>query len=70
MSTMSLQLDARERDYLADLLDTDLKETRVELRRSAEPDFRDELRGRENLIRGLLQKLGVDTPAVGAGSPS
>jgi hypothetical protein len=57
MATVTLTLDPQEKAYLEDLLDTDLRETRVEVRRSLEPDVRDELRKREQMIHGLLTRL-------------
>jgi hypothetical protein len=67
MATFTLTLDPQERAYLEGLLEIDLGETRVELRRTETPALHDELHQRENLIRGLLTKLRGDKPSQGAG---
>jgi hypothetical protein len=64
----TLMLDEEQTIYLKGLLETDLAETRVEVRRADEPEYRDELQHREDLIRRLLDKLRGSTP--GSGSPS
>jgi hypothetical protein len=52
----TITLEAPESGYLKELLTEDLKETRVEVRRTHNPEAHDELRKRETLIRGLLEK--------------
>jgi hypothetical protein len=70
MGTFTLTLDAQEKAYLESLLDSDLRETRVEVRRTDTPAFHDELHQRENLIRGLLERLRGDQTPAGAGPRS
>ena len=53
----TLTLDPQEKKYLEDLLETDVKETRVEVRRTDAPDLHDELIQRERMIRNLLERL-------------
>ena len=57
MAEFRLELTAREREYLAGLLQAALSETRVEVHRTHTPDFRDQVLGEENLVRGLLAKV-------------
>ena len=65
MGLLTVTLDAQEQAYLAELLKADLAETRVEARRTDTPALRDELHQRVGLVRGLLGKLGRDTPPAG-----
>jgi hypothetical protein len=58
MNTFPLMLSGQEKTYLMGLLDTDLRETRVEVRRADTPQSHDALLEREQLIRGLIEKLG------------
>jgi hypothetical protein len=53
----TLTLDAEEKTYLEYLLETDLKETHVEVRRTDAPKFHEELLKRERMIRNLLERL-------------
>ena len=64
----TLTLDDLERAYLKGLLENDLSETRVEVRRADEPDYHDELRHREDMIRRLLARLGGESPTEAPGS--
>jgi hypothetical protein len=57
MQPCNLQLDAREREYLASLVEADLAETRVEVRRTDTPGYHEELLEKERLIKGLLTRL-------------
>jgi len=59
-TALTLPLDAHERQYLRELLESDLSETRVEVRRTGTPDYHEGLQHREDLIRGLLEKLGAE----------
>lgn len=52
-------LTAEERSTLMDLLVHSLGETRVEMHRTHTPEFREKVRGRENLLRGLIEKLNT-----------
>jgi hypothetical protein len=62
MGAFTLTLDDQEKAYLANLVDSDLRETRVEMRHTRTPGFHDELIIREKLVRGLLEKLQGDKP--------
>jgi hypothetical protein len=55
---LHLTLTAEERDFLAELLDTVLKETRIEEHRTRTPSYRQHVLHREELIAALLGKLG------------
>jgi hypothetical protein len=64
MATVNLPLSAEEWTYLEGLVDSDLREVRVEVRRTDTPDWHDALQLREKMIRGLLEKLHTkQTPA-------
>jgi hypothetical protein len=56
-SQTTLTLDDQEKAYLKGLLEIDLSETRVEVRRADEPEYHDELRKREEMTRNLLERL-------------
>lgn len=58
MSDVQLSLTADERNYLADLLQTTLKNTRIEEHRTRTPTYREHVVHQEELIVGLLSKLG------------
>jgi hypothetical protein len=57
MAEHYLVLTAEEREYLANLLSSELSETRVEARRTHTPDYRERVIHTEDLIRGLLAKV-------------
>jgi hypothetical protein len=57
MDQVTLTLNPEERAYLDGLVELDLRETRVELRRTTTPALHDELHEREEMIRNLLGKL-------------
>src|SRR4051794_40191686 len=65
----NLTLDSQENAYLEELVESDLKETRVDLRRTTNPDLQDELHKREDMLRGLLARLRGEKPPP-AGYPS
>ena len=58
MAELQMTLTAEERQYLLDLLEATLKDTRIEEHRTRTPSYRDHIVHREDLIRGLLGKLG------------
>lgn len=58
MSDTQLTLTAEERQFLVELLETELKETRVEEHRTRTPSFRELVVHREDIIQALLRKLG------------
>jgi hypothetical protein len=58
MAELQLTLTTEERDYLADLLEKLLKDTRVEEHRTRAPSYRELIVKQENLITAVLAKLG------------
>lgn len=64
MNDLNLRMTDEERAYLANLVDTDLRETRVESRRTDTPDYQADLHHKEEMIRGLLAKLRATTAVV------
>jgi len=57
MTDLQLILTADEREYLVDLLETALKDTRIEEHRTRAPSYREHVIQREELINSLLNKL-------------
>jgi hypothetical protein len=53
-----LALTAEERDFLVKMLETALKDTRIEEHRTRTPSYREFVLSEENLIESLLKKLG------------
>ena len=71
MAESHLTLTAEEHQFLVDLLGEVLKEKLVEEHRTATRDFRKVVQKQEELIAGLLGKLGQPTPtAAGKLAPS
>ncbi len=64
MSEIQLNLTAQERQYLAEFLEWELKETRVEEHHTRTPSFREQVVLREDVIRGLLAKLAAAEAAT------
>jgi hypothetical protein len=58
MADSQLTLTAEERDYLVRLLETALKEARVEEHRTRTPSYRQHILHDEAVIGALLTKLG------------
>jgi hypothetical protein len=59
MTGFQLDLSIQEQKYLAELLSAELKETRVEEHRTRTPSYREHVVQREEIIEGLLRKLGA-----------
>jgi hypothetical protein len=59
MSELQLTLTAEEREFLAGLLETVLKETRIEEHRTRAPSYREHVIHREDLIMSVLKKISV-----------
>jgi hypothetical protein len=57
MTEIPLTLSRDERDYLVKVLQTLLKDTRVEEHRTRTPSYREFVLNQEHLIEGLLGKL-------------
>jgi hypothetical protein len=66
MTELQLTLTAGERQYLVDLLERVQKETRVEEHRTRTPSYRANVLHQEELIAGLLNKLGRSPAPVRA----
>jgi hypothetical protein len=58
MPDVTLILSDEEQEFLATLLETVLKETRVEEHRTRTLSYREHIVHREDLLKGLLTKLG------------
>jgi hypothetical protein len=58
MAELHLNLTDEERDLLEEFLRQRLKEKRVEEHRTDSPDYRQIVAHQEQLIEGLLNKLG------------
>lgn len=58
MAESQLTLTAEERTFLAGLLEVALKDMRVEEHRTRTPTYREHILHQEDLIAGLLSKLG------------
>ncbi len=58
MTELQVALTAEEHRYLVDLLNTVLKETRVEEHRTRTPLYREKVVHQETVIREILKKLG------------
>jgi hypothetical protein len=58
MAESQLMLTGEERTYLAELLQATLKDTRIEEHRTRTPAYREHILHHEDLIVGLLSKLG------------
>ena len=58
MAELQLTLTAQEREYLQALLESVLKDTRVEEHRTRAPRYREYVLQQEDLIASLIGKLG------------
>ncbi len=54
---MAIDLSKSEQEFLVDLLQTELDDVRSELHHTQALDFKESLKEREALIRGLLARL-------------
>ena len=61
VTTLSLELTSQEQQYLADMLEAELNERRVEEHRTRTPSYREHIVQQEEIIESLLQKLGRST---------
>jgi hypothetical protein len=57
MAEFQLTLAAEERQFLVELLERSLKETRVEEHRTRKPTYREFVLHQEDLLQSLLNKL-------------
>jgi hypothetical protein len=58
MADTQLALTAEERSFLVDLLETTMKQTRVEEHRTRAPTYRENILKQEQVMTSLLNKLG------------
>jgi hypothetical protein len=58
MADTQLTLSANEREYLVEVLQTTLKNHRVEEHRTRAPSYREKILKEEDLLAQLLTKLG------------
>jgi hypothetical protein len=58
MADTQVSLDAQERDYLIRVLETALKNHRIEEHRTRTPTYREQIIAEEKLLGQLLTKLG------------
>jgi hypothetical protein len=65
MSDMQLTISGEEREFLSSLLETVLKETRIEEHRTRAPSYREHIVRKEELILSLQNKLGAVAVAGG-----
>jgi hypothetical protein len=61
MAELQLTLTPEERDYLVGLLETTLKNTRIEEHRTRTLSYREHVVHQEDLLVALLNKLGQPT---------
>jgi hypothetical protein len=54
---MQVDLTPAECAVLVRLVETELSDTRVEVRRTRTPDFHDALEDEKRVLRGMLEKL-------------
>jgi hypothetical protein len=57
MADIHLSLTGEERNLLVEILDSELKEKRVEERHSATTDYKQVVAHEEEILGGILQKL-------------
>lgn len=54
---MAIELSKPEKELLATILEKELEEVRSELHHTQDHDYKDNVKEREKLVRGLLAKL-------------
>jgi len=57
---MDLTLDEEERAVTVELLEEAFRELRVEIHHTHDSEDRERLKHRENVLRGVLKRLGVE----------
>lgn len=57
MTDTQLSLNREEQDFLTGLLESELKETRVEEHRTRKPSYREHIVRTEEILESLLNKL-------------
>ena len=60
---MEIDLSAAEHNLLIRLVEGALSDTRVEVRRTTTPEFRDRLQTEEHQLAGLLERLRTSSAA-------
>jgi hypothetical protein len=62
---MEFEIDAQERELLVRLVEQALGDTRVEIRRTSTPEFRDRLQAEELILTSVLRRLGATRRSCG-----
>jgi hypothetical protein len=57
---MDLTLDEEERAVTVELLEEAFRELRVEIHHTHDSEDKERLKHRENVLRGVLKRLGVE----------
>lgn len=58
--TVNIQLDDEERAEMKEILEAAFRDLRVEIRHTHVTEEREHFKHRENILRGVLDKLGID----------
>lgn len=61
MADMQLTITVEEQSFLKELLETTLKDAKIEEHRTRAPSYRQHILEREQVIVGLLNRLGRTT---------
>jgi hypothetical protein len=64
MNDIQVRISEEEREFLASLLETAMKETRVEEHRTRKISYREHILHKERLLAGLLSKLASEVETV------
>ncbi len=62
---MELALSAEERDVLAELLEAQLADIRGEIRKTERLEWREDLKRREAVVRGIVARLRAGDAQIG-----
>ncbi len=61
---MNIELTQRERDLLAQLVDTALREIGPEIRRTMTYDYKDDLKDQRQTLRRVRDRLTAENPNI------
>jgi len=59
---ITLQLSAEERDELLRLIGSAFSDTKIEFRRTRNPEWRDKLQQQEDMLASLVDRLKEEAP--------
>ncbi|MCX5771424.1 MAG: hypothetical protein NTZ09_14310 [Candidatus Hydrogenedentes bacterium] len=59
---ITLQLSEEEREELLKLIETSFSDTKIEVRRTRNPEWREKLQQREELLASLVSRLKEEVP--------